>query len=626
MNYYLIYVPEDEDTVQEKLIPLFPPGRVSAMEWPESGDLRYIKEDGRTCVLYLPEKELRVILTEAADKECLLAILPHPGAKTMTGDLGIEQDSETIIQSLGSIGSPSHLELLYCNNEPVFYSLKAGPIFEWEYGVHSLSIWKKALHFFRSMRAATRLIYQPYSVSIGEEKIIETAATGILAVERASNSIISRQWATEPGIADGSFHFFIVSPQNFVDLISYVFRSLFSDLGKKAFKPDFIGYIKTPNITLTGSGQIRYLIDDQERSAESLELEVHSNSLNLLQESTYAVQELKEAGKKSIQVKGLPAGERKQTLLGRKVPWLPRATSEEFEDLFTTLRANAQFTTPFMVMMVLATLIATFGLYADSSPVIIGAMILAPLMAPIVSFSMGLIRYDLTLMANSIKTVILGSLTGLFVGISVTYIIPMEIITDEIQARLSPNLLDLGIAVASGIAAAYAHAREDIAQSLAGVAIAVALVPPLAVTGIGIGWMEWHIFSGSLLLFLTNLAGIILFAGITFYLLGYAPFKRAGKGLLYTLFIVLALCIPLSFAFTSIIEEARITSELEGYSFNGVTIKDVDVIQDDELMITIRLVSPRALGETEISEVKSHLSEKLGRKVRIQMISVIELH
>ncbi len=191
-------------------------------------------------------------------------------------------------------------------------------------------------------------------------------------------------------------------------------------------------------------------------------------------------------------------------------------------------------------------------------------MILAPLISPIVSFSMGVVCYDVNMPKYSLKTIMNGTLASLAFAAAVSLIIPLQIITSEISARLSPTLLDLGIAVVSGIEAAYAHAKEGIAKSLAGVAIAVALVPPLVVAGIGIGWWNWEVFAGAFLLYLTNLSGIIMFAGLTFLILGFAPFKTARKGLFYSFFIIILVCIPLTFSFNRIKQEAKIIKSLEG--------------------------------------------------------------
>ena len=123
---------------------------------------------------------------------------------------------------------------------------------------------------------------------------------------------------------------------------------------------------------------------------------------------------------------------------------------------------------------------------------------------------MGLLRQDGQLIRYSLKSIGLGLLLGYLCAILITWMTPLTTVNLQILARVRPNLLDLGIAVGSGIAGAYAHSKKEVAKTLAGVAIAVALVPPLAVSGIGIGWMNWGVFSGALLLLVTNLAGMVL--------------------------------------------------------------------------------------------------------------------
>ena len=93
---------------------------------------------------------------------------------------------------------------------------------------------------------------------------------------------------------------------------------------------------------------------------------------------------------------------------------------------------------------------------------------------------------------SSVKTVGVGIAWGLGCAVLLAWLMPFDVATDEMKSRMSPNLLDLFIAVISGVAGAYAHAKDEIAKSLAGVAIAVALVPPLSVAGIGLGWGYWH--------------------------------------------------------------------------------------------------------------------------------------
>lgn len=388
--------------------------------------------------------------------------------------------------------------------------------------------------------------------------------------------------------------------------------------------PSFIGQIKTSQLTIQDEKSIDFTIDGLKETANEIVLDVHHEVLLLKQSSIYITKEEGADNKKSFKTGRLPTGEKREELSKRKLPLLPRATTEEFQDLFKVLRQNGRITAPYIIMMILSTLIATFGLFADSSPVIIGAMILAPIITPIVSFSMGMVRYDVNMLKTGIITIVAGTIVSLIFAAGVSTIIPLKVLTSEIDARLSPTLLDMGIAVASGVAAAYAHAEKGIAKSLAGVAIAVALVPPLAVAGIGIGWMDWEVFSGAFLLYLTNLAGIIMFAGITFLILGFAPFRRARMGLVYTLIIILLVMVPLSLSFERIKEEASITRELEGSKFEEVILKDVKVRFGKRLVVSVKLVSAEAIETEDMQIIKEQIEEKIGKPVTLEVVSAIE--
>lgn len=193
----------------------------------------------------------------------------------------------------------------------------------------------------------------------------------------------------------------------------------------------------------------------------------------------------------------------------------------------------------FYFMLTLAAMIATLGLLGNSAATIIGAMIVAPLMGPIVSSAYALVTTDYRLLERSLLTVITGTL--LVVGISAitAYAIGLRVVGAEILARTNPTLLDLGVAVSAGAAGAFAMTRRSISNAIAGVAIAVALVPPLCVVGVGVGLGsdaatgvglslgDRGIIPGSFLLFVTNLIGIIVSAGLVFLLQAYGSIKQA---------------------------------------------------------------------------------------------------
>ena len=177
----------------------------------------------------------------------------------------------------------------------------------------------------------------------------------------------------------------------------------------------------------------------------------------------------------------------------------------------------------FFTLLLLATVIATAGVLADSTATVIGAMIIAPLMTPIMATAAALIMgnmrravYSLLLVAAGVTAVIL--LSGLM-GILYTGVISFTQ-NAQILGRVSPRLIDLIAALASGAAGAFCLSRDDIADSLPGVAISISLVPPLCVVGIALSAGEIDAAMGALLLFVTNFLSIILAGGAVLALLG----------------------------------------------------------------------------------------------------------
>ena len=174
----------------------------------------------------------------------------------------------------------------------------------------------------------------------------------------------------------------------------------------------------------------------------------------------------------------------------------------------------------FFLMTGLSVIMATAGLVIDNAAVIIGSMLIAPILSPILSLSMGIVMSDIKLIARSFRTVLIAS--GVSVGLAAlsTLFFPGEYrLGDEILSRVDPSLVYLTIAVVAGIAASFARAKPDMSESIPGIAISVALIPPLSVMGIGVAHLNWDMISGSFLLYLTNVIGIIFASMIVFSLM-----------------------------------------------------------------------------------------------------------
>ncbi len=185
--------------------------------------------------------------------------------------------------------------------------------------------------------------------------------------------------------------------------------------------------------------------------------------------------------------------------------------------------------TRFAILMSLSSAIATFGIAVDSTAVVIGAMLIAPLMTPILGTSAGLINGRSRSSGYSALIVVGGAIGAVALSWGLSALIPdlsTVIANSQVTSRTAPSLLDLAIAIAAGIAGAYGVSRAESTDALPGVAVAIALLPPLSVIGITLYAGDYGQAAGATLLFLTNLFSILLMAGVVFLLVGYGSWSR----------------------------------------------------------------------------------------------------
>ncbi|WP_412069913.1 TIGR00341 family protein [Rubrivirga sp. IMCC43871] len=187
-----------------------------------------------------------------------------------------------------------------------------------------------------------------------------------------------------------------------------------------------------------------------------------------------------------------------------------------------TAEAATDTDVPFFAVLLLSGAIATLGLVLDSTAVVIGAMLVAPLLGPLLGLSLALAVGDGRLFVQTAAAVLLGAAGIVGLAALLTLLLPFQTVTAEIASRTRPTTLDLAIAVFSGLAGAVVTASREarLSASIPGVAVAVALVPPLGVAGFGIAIGEWAFTRGALLLFGANLAGIVLSGMGVFFLIG----------------------------------------------------------------------------------------------------------
>lgn len=213
-----------------------------------------------------------------------------------------------------------------------------------------------------------------------------------------------------------------------------------------------------------------------------------------------------------------------------KVPQIDR---ERRVKLVDNLQINSQFNFDFGALISLSTLIAALGLVRDSSAVVIGAMLVAPLMTPLVAMGFALVQGNLKLIRSALRSVAWGFAIALLIGASIGLMLrlfaPGLEISEQMADRGSPNFLDLIVALASGVAAAYAMGRPNLISALPGVAIAAALVPPIATSGLALTMGDLTLAGGASLLFFTNIVAIVLGTAITFWCVGISTRMSEGR-------------------------------------------------------------------------------------------------
>jgi uncharacterized hydrophobic protein (TIGR00271 family) len=211
----------------------------------------------------------------------------------------------------------------------------------------------------------------------------------------------------------------------------------------------------------------------------------------------------------------------------------PRAEREEIDaSLFFEGPGRTGQLRSFAIMLALSTAIATFGLLQASTAVVIGAMLVAPLMTPMIGLAAALVTGRPRRAVSSAVLVIVGAAGVIALGAVLSLLAPGsgDVATNpEVQARTAPTLLDLLVALAAGAVGAYAMSDRRVAAALPGVAIAVALVPPLSVVGICLAAGLLPDAAGALILFLTNFVAIVVAGALMLLAVGYGRIGRLGK-------------------------------------------------------------------------------------------------
>ncbi|NJM96774.1 MAG: DUF389 domain-containing protein [Phormidesmis sp. RL_2_1] len=298
---------------------------------------------------------------------------------------------------------------------------------------------------------------------------------------------------------------------------------------------------------------------------------------------------------------------------GRKYFVGRRVTPQAHQHMQDSLMDEAELNIDYVVLILGACLIATLGLLANSAAVIIGAMLVAPLMLPIRSIAFGILEGDWVLMTTGAKS--LGVGTGLAIALSLIIGLSSGFLQygSEVAARSSPTLLDLGIAIAAGGISGYAKVQPKLSNTLAGTAIAVALMPPLCVVGLGLAQLSWPLTLGAALLYLTNLLGITLSCMVAFLLAGYSPLRRARRPLGAVILLTSVLVIPLGISLVQLVRQNQLEANVKRA-----------LLEETETFKNLQLVS--SYTNWQLSPPEVHMAVNSSQPITPKQVQLLEAY
>jgi uncharacterized hydrophobic protein (TIGR00271 family) len=463
---------------------------------------------------------------------------------------------------------------------------------------------------------------QKFEIMMANGRKIVTAGSALVILNHTKEGFISRIFDFQESMRDGKITLVIISPSSIYEYIKLMLS--FRPKKRLTKLPESIGYLKSESFEITASSSKKVLISNDIKLSMPIKCEVIKDALRLNASDKFWENNPKQASnKETIKIDNIPDKNEADKYMAQRIPFFRIASEERFRDLFQILRVDAKLNNTYLALMILSTLLAVLGLFANSTAVVIGAMLIAPLMTPIISLSMGLLRADTTMISASLVKIVVGVALALIASSLVTYLLPYSKITPEMIARINPTLLDLGVAVFSGIAAAYSKSLKEITQNLAGVAIAVALVPPLAVAGIGLGYGDFSMFWGAFLLFFTNLIGIILAAVLTFQVVGFSSVVKSKKSMLFIFFILLSISYPLYVSYDNMIEKYKTVQMLKKHRFivnnKYIIIKDANVLfHGNTKILDLNLLVRDSLTRDDFQLLKEDLQHLFHSKLVIQ--------
>lgn len=314
------------------------------------------------------------------------------------------------------------------------------------------------------------------------------------------------------------------------------------------------------------------------------------------------------------------------------------STLEKYKAYETVISASTD-SAEYYILLIFSCIIASLGLIQNSAAVIIGAMVVAPLMPPVLGFSAGVLWGSFKAIREGFTTLLKGAVLTVAIAALLGFIIPGIILTPEIQVRTAPSFFDIIIALCCGFIGAYAYINKKIANVIPGIAISVALMPPLCSIGLCLGLQNWQEAKGAGLLLLINLLGISLAAVIVFAIIRLHPqaeggresgraLRRAAGQIVLTIVLLSVLAVPLALFTASELEGNIIKDEIQKIVEESWPEADIETLKikdkNGQLIIECLLLFPEEKLEQDLDAeaIEKEITKKTGKKSRLLLYTL----
>ncbi|PIT90173.1 MAG: hypothetical protein COU22_03640 [Candidatus Komeilibacteria bacterium CG10_big_fil_rev_8_21_14_0_10_41_13] len=306
-----------------------------------------------------------------------------------------------------------------------------------------------------------------------------------------------------------------------------------------------------------------------------------------------------------------------------------RLPEERHQKVLAQIKESAKPDLDFFVLTIFAAVIITLGLILNNSSVVIGGMLMAPLVWPILAFALAMVKGSLRLFQDSLWTLVKATLSILLVAYVIGLFSPFNDFGVEVISRTQPTLLELVIALASGFVAAFVISYPGLGSFIAGVVIASAIVPPLCVTALSFAENNLTQAGGSFLLFVANLIAMVLSAALFLSLAKFKPLageastERRKSQMIWSLAFLIVIAIPLGIITKNIMQMGKqiavvrevITAQVRNSEISDVSINS----KNNVLLIEVILRASNNLSSKQMDILSNKLAEDLNASVNLQI-------